>query len=162
MRSPRFGDSDRAPATTRSAGCRRGGGLDRLLKVDEGEAALAVLLDAHERGVAEEAKRGAALHPVGRVDEADAGLLATPVQGKDQAAHRVPPEELVEGAALRFVERPELAAERDPGLDVLQPLAGEVLPLPAERPSPDGADHVEPLRVAADHLLQHPGGDDAG
>ena len=45
--------------------------------LDERQTALAVLLDAHERGVAQDAERRAALHPGGRIIQADVGLISS-------------------------------------------------------------------------------------
>ena len=185
MRSPRFGDSARAPATTRSAasagmsasGAAGRRGLDRLLHVDQREAAPALGLDdAHQGGVAQEAQGAAALHPVGGIDQAAPPTSSSrALQLQDEPAHRLLAEERRRGRpAPSSASAQNLLPERDGGLDVLEALVGEVLPAPAQRPTPDGADGVglgrrrvlarwprQPQRVAADHLLQHPRGGDA-
>ena len=77
--------------------------------------------------MAQEAERGAALHPVGGIDEANVGTATAEAGGVQEAAHRFLAEKGIEGGAFLAAERPELAPKRDPGLDVLQALAREVL-----------------------------------
>ena len=96
---------------------------DRLFDVDEAQFPL-LAADRHEHGIAQEAERTTALHPIGRIDHLDLRVVGPRLERGDEPVAGVGGEDRVDRLALVVGQRPERLAEWNRGLRVLDPLTG--------------------------------------